>query len=536
MTTPNTPTGPDLHPDPGPDPESAFLLSAYTRLRATVTTHTTTHPVLPTPQTLTQTLSSLPSAPFDLPPSTPSSTLTHLLESILPSLNQQSTSPYYYGFVTGSCLPIAQAADNLVTALDQNVQVHFPQSSSSSSSGWVHSSATFVESTTLSMLLSLLDLPPSRFPAKTFTTGATGANILGLACGREYLISSRLSSPEKSVAKVGLVKACIAAGVADIKILTSKPHSSLLKAAKILGLGEECVLDVGQDDKPWRIDLDKLEPALKEAEKNSTACIIAISSGEVNTGRFATAIFDMPKIRSLADRYKAWIHVDGAFGIFARALPKTDQFLSLRACVAGMELADSICVDGHKLLNVPYDNGIFFSRHPSTLTQVFSNPGAAYLAPPPSSSAAGSQEDGIFGPLNIGLENSRRFRALPVYAVLKSEGREGMEAMFSRMVFLARKLASFIHNSEHYELLPETENHVEEDIFMIVLFRARNEALNNVLVDRINQTGKMFVSGTQWQGRKAVRIAVSTWRVEVERDAKYVEGVLREVAESFVEA
>ncbi|CAP72750.1 uncharacterized protein PODANS_2_1790, partial [Podospora anserina S mat+] len=311
------------------------------------------------------------------------------------------------------------------------------------------------------------------------------------------------------------------------------------QAAKILGLGEECVLDVGQDDKPWRIDLDKLEPALKEAEKNSTACIIAISSGEVNTGRFATAIFDMPKIRSLADRYKAWIHVDGAFGIFARALPKTDQFLSLRACVAGMELADSICVDGHKLLNVVSFLSFFlymFSTFYLLAVLICVNPGAAYLAPPPSSSAAGSQEDGIFGPLNIGLENSRRFRALPVYAVLKSEGREGMEAMFSRMVFLARKLASFIHNSEHYELLPETENHVEEDIFMIVLFRARNEALNNVLVDRINQTGKMFVSGTQWQGRKAVRIAVSTWRVEVERDAKYVEGVLREVAESFVEA
>ncbi|KAK0668981.1 putative L-2,4-diaminobutyrate decarboxylase [Cercophora samala] len=538
-TTPNTPGDSDLHPAPGPEAEaeSAFLLSAYTRLRAAVTSHTTTQPILPTPQTLTQTLSSLPLPPFPLPPSTPSETLTHLLDSILPSLNQQSTSPYYYGFVTGSCLPIAQAADNLVTALDQNVQVHFPHSSSSSP--WVHTSATYIESVTLSMLLSLLDLPASQFQAKTFTTGATGANVLGLACGREFLISSRLppyssQKQQQSVAKVGLIKACLAAGVQDIKILTSKPHSSLLKAAKILGLGEDSVIDIGQDDKTWRLDLDRLDAQLREAEGQNAACIIAISAGEVNTGRFATAVFDMPKIRSLADRYKAWVHVDGAFGIFVRALPKTDEFLSLHACVAGMELADSIGADGHKLLNVPYDNGIFFSRHPETLTQVFSNPGAAYLAPS-SSSAAGSQDE-ILSPLNIGLENSRRFRALPVYAVLKSEGREGMEAMFSRMVFLARRIASFVHSSEHYELLPETENYVEEDVFMTLLFRAKNEALNNVLVDRINQTGKMFVSGTQWQGRKAVRIAVSTWRVEVERDAKYVAAVLRDVAESFVEA
>ncbi|KAK4177869.1 putative L-2,4-diaminobutyrate decarboxylase [Triangularia setosa] len=524
-------SAPDWEPRPTPDPESAFLLSAYTRLRAAVSHHTSTLPVLPTATTLTQTLNSLPPPPYSLPTLGPEDTLTHLLSSILPSLNQQSLSPYYYGFVTGSSLPIAEIADNLVSALDQNVQVHFPPSSP-----WVHSSATYIESTTLSMLLSLLSLPLDAFPAKTFTTGATSSNILGLACGREFVISSRLpaDSARKTVAKVGLVKACVAAGVQDIQILTSKPHSSLLKAAKILGLGEGSVLDVGQDAKPWKMDLDKLERELQEAEKNNIANIIVISCGEVNTGRFATAVFDMPKIRSLADRYKAWIHVDGAFGIFARALPKTVEFLILHARVAGMELADSIGADGHKLLNVPYDNGIFFSRHPSTLTQVFSNPGAAYLAPFSPSSTTSQNE--ILSPLNIGLENSRRFRALPVYAVLKSEGREGMEAMFSRMVLLARKIASFVHDSEHYELLPQTENYIEEDVFMIVLFRAKSEALNEVLVDRINQTGKMFVSGTQWQGKKAVRIAVSTWRVEVGRDTKYVDAVLREVADSFVEA
>jgi glutamate/tyrosine decarboxylase-like PLP-dependent enzyme len=229
-----------------------------------------------------------------------------------------------------------------------------------------------------------------------------------------------------------------------------------------------------------------------------------------------------------------------AFGLFARALPKTDEFLGLHANVAGLELADSIAADGHKLLNVvcqsqqvgvnfalttpkPYDNGIFLCRDASILTQVCSNPNAAYLASPGGSNA-------ILSPLNIGLENSRRFRALPVYAVLLSEGREGIAAMLSRMVLLAREISAFVRDSEHYEWLPDEDASLEST-YIIVLFRAKDAALNEVLVDRINETGKMFVSGTQWDGRKAVRIAVGSWRVEVERDAAVIKEVLTAIAE-----
>jgi len=102
---------------------------------------------------------------------------------------------------------------------------------------------------------------------------------------------------------------------------------------------------------PWRLDLDAVERELQR-EADGVVSIIVVSAGEVNTGRFATNVLDMPKLRSLADRYGAWIHVDGAFGIFARVLPKTDEYLSLHANVAGLELADSIAADGHKLLNV----------------------------------------------------------------------------------------------------------------------------------------------------------------------------------------
>lgn len=122
---------------------------------------------------------------------------------------------------------------------------------------------------------------------------------------------------------------------------------------------------------------------------------------------------------------------------------------------------------------------------------------------------------------------------MPVYAVLLSEGRQGIEVMLSRMVRLARIIAAFVRDSPHYELLPEGNDDAValENTFMIVLFRARDEKLNEELVDRINRTGKVFVSGTTWEGRKAARIAVASWQVDVERDAAVVREVLTAVAE-----
>ncbi|KAK3301262.1 pyridoxal phosphate-dependent transferase [Chaetomium fimeti] len=518
-----------------PDPETDFLLQSYTRLRHAIATTTTTTssssspPILPTPQTLTTALTSLPSpsSPRYLQPLGAAQTHAHLLAHLLPALNRQSLSPRYFGFVTGGVLPIAEAADNLVSALDQNVQVHFPPPPPQKEKGegggegegeeWVHSACTAVEDAALGMA--------AGWPGRTFTTGATAGNILGLACGREAVVNARAAGKGKgaTVAEAGLLGACLAGGVREVQMLTSMGHSSLSKAASVVGLGRGCVKELGVSvAEPWRLDLDAVERELRR-EADGVVSIVVVSAGEVNTGRFATNVLDMPKLRSLADRYGAWIHVDGAFGIFARALPKTDEYLGLHANVAGLELADSIAADGHKLLNVPYDNGIFLCRNAPVLTQVCSNPNAAYLA-----STGGP--DSILSPLNIGLENSRRFRALPVYAVLLSEGREGMAAMLSRMVLLAREIAAFVRDSDHYEWLP-SEDASLESTFIIVLFRAKNAALNEVLVDRINTTGKMFVSGTKWDGKKAVRIAVGSWRVDVERDTAVIKEVLTGIAE-----
>ncbi|KAK7436655.1 pyridoxal-dependent decarboxylase [Colletotrichum acutatum] len=312
-------------------------------------------------------------------------TLTHILTDIVPALNGQARSGRYYGFVTGGTLPAAEAADTIVSALDQNVQVHLPG----------QTVATEVESVALGML----------------------ADVLGLEDGS----------------------------------------------------GSES----------------------EEVWKGKT----------FTTGATAT------------------------FGIFARALEAKPEFAKIRQMASGLELADSITVDGHKLLNVPYDCGMFFCRSLPTQTAVFTNPNAAYL------SSAGAST--IPSPLNIGLENSRRFRALPAYAVLRSEGRSGLAAILGRMVLLARKLAVWIRASEAYELLPEGEWDIEEATHMVVLFRARDEGLNEELVGRINGTREVYVSGTSWKEKKAVRVAVGSWRVDVERDFEVVTRVLGDIAKAW---
>ncbi|OHE92872.1 pyridoxal-dependent decarboxylase [Colletotrichum orchidophilum] len=491
-------------------------------------------PTLPSPTSLAAASASLPRRPSHgagagaegegdyLAPLGAEATLTHILDDIVPGLNGQARSGRYYGFVTGGTLPVAEAADNIVSALDQNVQVHLPE----------QTVATEVESVTLGMLADVLGLEGGRrlggdggggiegeeeevWKGRTFTTGATASNVLGLACGREAVIAKRGGN----VGESGILGACLEAGVKEIQVLTSMGHSSLFKAASVVGIGRASVRELPlSDDEPWRLDLEAVERALGW---EGVASVIAVSAGEVNTGRFATGGWEeMRRLRGLADRFGAWIHVDGAFGIFARALEAKPEFAKIREMASGLELADSITVDGHKLLNVPYDCGMFFCRSLSIQTSVFTNPNAAYLSSGPAA---------IPSPLNIGLENSRRFRALPAYAVLRSEGRSGLAAILGRMVLLARKLASWIRASEAYELLPEGDWEMEET-HMVVLFRARNEGLNQELVGRINGTREVYVSGTSWKGRQAVRVAVGSWRVDVERDFEIITRVLEDIA------
>ncbi|KAA8569455.1 hypothetical protein MFRU_004g02320 [Monilinia fructicola] len=445
-------------------------------------------------------------------------TATHLLSDITPGFNGPATSSNYYGFVTGGVFPIAEVADNIVSAFDQNVQVHLPDQSIS----------TAVEDKSLRMLAELLNLSEG-WEGRTFTAGATGANTLGLACGREVVIFQRLEKvgEMRGVGELGLISACSKAGIKEVQVLTSMAHSSIYKAASIVGLGRACVKDIGAgSSEPWKINLDILERELAR-EKDGVVSIVSLGAGEVNTGRFATGgRLEMEKVRELCNRYRAWLHVDGAFGIFTQSLPDTSEFSSLRNASAGIELADSIAGDCHKMLNVPYDCGFFFTRSATTLSSVFQNPNAAYLS---------SGLSSIPSPLNIGLENSRRFRALPVYAVLLAYGREGLSEIFARQVRLARGVVKFLDAHAEYELLAKgrlANKDVIDNTHIIVLFRAKNDGKNNELVKKINSARKMYVSGTKWEGKPACRIAVSTWKVDVDRDLQLIQQVLDDVIQT----
>lgn len=442
-------------------------------------------------------------------------TRKHILDDIVPGFNASSISPNYYGFVTGGITPAAQFADSIVSTYDQNVQVHLTE----------HTIATDVEFNALGLLADLLRLDRQTWQHGTFTTGATASNILGLACGREYVLraaASRKGATSTSVGEHGLFEVLLAAGLSGVQVLSTLPHSCIAKAAGILGIGRANVKNICREDNPLLIDLARLEAELAQSDK---ASIVAVSCGEVNTGNFATtSLQDMQAIRRLCDKYGAWLHVDGAFGIFGRILADSEEFAAVKQGSAGMELADSIAGDGHKMLNVPYDCGFFLCRHADEAGRVFQNANAAYLT--------GGAAASIPSPLNIGIENSRRFRALPVYASLVAYGRVGYQVMLQKQIRLARMIAAWLFEHPGYNTLLEmdTKEALVDKTFVVVLFSAKNDALNQDLATRINDTSKIFVSGTSWEGRPACRIAISNWRVEEERDFEVVVDVLDNVA------
>ncbi|KAF3936834.1 hypothetical protein ABW19_dt0204655 [Dactylella cylindrospora] len=428
-------------------------------------------------------------------------TVQGLLNALVPGIFAQS-SPHFYGFVTGGALPPALLADFLVTMLDLDVMVHLPNDS-------IH---TTIERHTIYMLCDLFHLPRSFALGSTITTGATGSNILGLACGREWLLSR--DDPSCSVAKLGYLQSALKSGVHNgVKIIVARPHSSIAKAAAILGLGSENLINLpASDEEPWNMDLEGLERLLSHQKEEKVRYLVVGQLGEVNTGRFMNNI---PLLRELCTKYGAWLHIDAAFGLPARCVSVYDEqtenladWEKVYEWCSGVELADSITSDGHKLMNVPYDAGLFFSQHPNVLQTVFQNPGAAYLA---------TSGNDIVAPCNINIENSRRFRALPIYAALTALGASGYSSLIRRLILHARLIAKILSEEglrEHYEiLLPDLD-----DMFMVVLFKAKNPEINETLAEKINSTGKIWVSGTSWGGSKAVRIAVANWRVHLEEE------------------
>jgi glutamate/tyrosine decarboxylase-like PLP-dependent enzyme len=393
----------------------------------------------------------------------------------------RSPGPRFFHFVTGGVTPAAFGADWLTTLLDQN------------SFSWVSSPlGARVESVAVQWLKELFDLPASW--SGLLTTGATTANFTALGAARRWWGEQH----GVDVDAVGL------AGLPRTPVFSSGyVHSSAIKALGMLGLGRE--LRTFSQDEVGRVDLRGLEDALRDLD--GAPAIVIGNAGDVNSGDFDP----LDALADLAEGYNAWLHVDGAFGLFARVTPQAAHL------AAGIDRADSVISDGHKWLNVPYDCGFAFVRDGVDLEQTFGLAGA-YLP------ADDRPNYGYRGP-----EASRRARAFPVWATLRAYGRAGHRGLVERCLALARRLAERVEEVPDLELLAEAK-------LNIVCFRFRPQGvaedalggLNTRLGEAVLADGRVYAGTTVYGGRVAFRPAITNWRTR-EEDIDYFVDVVREV-------
>jgi glutamate/tyrosine decarboxylase-like PLP-dependent enzyme len=400
----------------------------------------------------------------------------------------RASGPRFFHFVTGGTTPAALAADWLASVADQNAGM------------WESSPlAARLETVSLAWLRELFGLPAEW--GGVLTTGATMANFTALAAARRWWGERH----GVDVDDAGL------AGLPPVPVLSSGYiHSSALKALAMLGIGRGSVRTLSRD-RYGRLDLAALEAALDGAP-----AIVVANAGEVNAGDFDP----IEAMADLAEERGAWLHVDGAFGLFARVTPEA------AGLAAGIERADSVISDGHKWLNVPYDCGFAFVRDPSLLARAFSLD-AAYLPP------AGDERPnyGFMGP-----ESSRRARTLAVWATLRAYGRKGYRAMVERHLALAKRLAAAVEEAPELELLAEAR-------LNIVCFRYRPPGVAEEELDDLNrrlgkavlEDGRVFFGTTVYGGNVAFRPAIVNWRT-TEADVDLIVEVVRELGAELAES
>ncbi|MGB2818239.1 MAG: pyridoxal-dependent decarboxylase [Burkholderiaceae bacterium] len=376
-----------------------------------------------------------------------------------------SAGPRYLGFVTGGVTPAALAGDWLTSAWDQN-----PTSG-------LDSAAPDLERETLACLRSLFGLSDAHGGA--FVTGATMANFVGLALGREW-IGERHGV---RVAEQG------AAALGPVRILSGAAHSSIYKAASMLGLGRSAVATVPVLPEREAVDVAALDARL--AALHGEPCIVVANAGTVNTVDFD----DLVAIAALRERHPFWLHVDAAFGAFAAVSPEH------AARVDGLDLADSICIDAHKWLNVPYDAAMQFTRRTDLQLRVFMN-SAAYLGDP------GARPDFV----HLTPENSRRLRALPTWFALRAYGRAGVQEIVRSCCRHAADLGDRIARSGRFRLLAPVRMNVACFTLRDALPGAAGEAAVQDFVRRVRDGGELFITPTVYQGHWGLRAAFSNWR------------------------
>ncbi|MBA2643167.1 MAG: aspartate aminotransferase family protein [Actinobacteria bacterium] len=365
----------------------------------------------------------------------------------------------YFGFVIGGALPAALAADWLTSAWDQNAGLVV-----------CGPAAAVVEEITGGWLVDLLGLPPTASFA--FVTGCQMAHVTCLAAARHAVLERAGWDVEQD----GL------AGSPAVRVVAgAKRHVTVDRALRLLGFGSGSVVAVEADEQ-GRMRIGAVEAALEGIDGPAIVCAQA---GEVNTG----AVDPIDEIAELSGSAGAWLHVDGAFGLWAAASAEH------RHLVAGVDRADSWATDAHKWLNVPYDCGLAFVAHPEAHRAAMRLT-AEYLVADPD--AARDQMDWT-------PEFSRRARGFAVYAALRSLGRSGVADLVERSCARARQFASEISRRPSCEVLNDV-------VLNQVLFRFQDDATTDALLRAVQASGEAWMSGTTWDGRAAIRLSVSNWR------------------------
>ena len=391
-----------------------------------------------------------------------------------------TAGPRYFGFVTGGSFPVAVAADWLVSSWDQNVALHV-----------MSPAASALEDVAAGWLLDALALP--RAASVGFVTGAHTANVTALAAARHEVLRREGWDVEAR----GLQ------GAPPLTVFAShEAHSSIGAACRFVGLGSETIVRIPADDQGRMLP----GPLAAAMDRTAGARIVCAQAGNVNTG----ACDPFPEIVGIAHDRNAWVHVDGAFGLWAAAVP------SRRHLVEGVDRADSWTTDGHKWLNVPYDSGIVIVAHPAAHRAAMSQT-AAYLTP-----AEGEERDGM----DWTPEASRRARAVPIYAVLRTLGRSGVADLVERCCRLASLFADRLRGEPGVTILNELVlNQV------LVRFNGRDGAnVTRTVIDLVQRDRTCWCGGTMWNGEPAMRISVSNWRTaegDIERSAAAIVAVHR---------
>jgi glutamate/tyrosine decarboxylase-like PLP-dependent enzyme len=383
--------------------------------------------------------------------------------------------PRYFGFVIGGSLPVALAADWLTSAWDQNAGIYVTSPA-----------ASVVEDVAREWLLDLFDLP--RSSGLGFATGCQMANYTALAAARHGVLRQVGWNVEENGLQ-GAPRVNVVAG--------AEAHVTIYGALRYLGFGTRVVQRV-EADAQGRMRPEKLKELMQHLNGPT---IICAQAGNVNSG----AVDPMREIAGIAREHDAWLHIDGAFGLWSRASARH------RTLLDGVELADSWATDAHKWLNVPYDCGIVIVRdaaaHRASMTTT-----AEYLE-----QTDGKERDEF----DWAPEFSRRGRGFTVYAALRHLGRGGIEALIDRNCAQARQFAELLGRDPRVKILNDV-------VLNQVLVRfGDDDATTRTVISNVQKEGTCWLAGTTWHGVAAMRISVSNWSTSSEDVERSAEAILR---------